>query len=139
MLTAGASDQLVADSGSQPGHSAFTGALLDGLKGRADLNNDGITSASDLANFVKAKVIRESAAASSVQTPYFNYLSGSGQGNCYSWLRTRRSRWYQQGRSTVVVAGKRVTLPLLVVLVVLGVVMICCWLSASCCPSKAVY
>lgn len=36
VLTAGASDELVTDDGSRPGHSAFTSVLLRGYEGGAD-------------------------------------------------------------------------------------------------------
>lgn len=82
VLTAGASDEVVADSGSRPGHSAFTGAILAGLEGYADQNEDGIITASDLASFVKPLVTRETVTARSAgQTPFFNYLAGSDQGD----------------------------------------------------------
>jgi hypothetical protein len=82
VLTAGASDELVADSGSRPGHSAFTSALLAGLEGEADTNADGIITATELASFVKPAVSRETGSGRArEQTPYFNYLAGSGQGD----------------------------------------------------------
>ncbi len=82
VLTAGASDELAADSGARPGHSAFTSALLAGLEGQADQNSDGIITASELAGFVKPEVSRHSASGHARgQTPFFNYLSGSEQGD----------------------------------------------------------
>ena len=82
VLTAGAADELVADSGSRPGHSAFTSTLLAGLEGQADQNGDGIITATELANYVKPEVNRETTRRFSAgQTPYFNYLAGSEQGD----------------------------------------------------------
>ncbi len=82
ILTAGASDELAADSGTRPGHSAFTSALLAGLEGQGDENEDGIITASELANFVKPEVTRDTfGTRSKGQTPFFNYLAGSGQGD----------------------------------------------------------
>ncbi len=82
VLTAGASDELAADSGNRPGHSAFTSALLAGLEGQADQNSDGIITASELAGFVKPEVSRQGMGArAGQQTPFFNYLSGSEQGD----------------------------------------------------------
>ncbi len=82
VLTAGASDELAADSGSRPGHSAFTSSLLAGLEGHADQNNDGIITASELAGFVKPEVSRQrSGMRAKGQTPFFNYLAGSDQGD----------------------------------------------------------
>lgn len=81
VLTAGAADELVADSGTRPGHSVFTGALLGGLEGWADDDGDGIITASDLAEYVQQTVSHETASGRTRQFPYFNYLMGSGQGN----------------------------------------------------------
>ena len=82
VLTAGSSDELAADSGSRPGHSAFTSALLAGLEGLADQNRDGIITASELASYVMPVVSRETATARGQgQTPFFSYLAGSGQGD----------------------------------------------------------
>lgn len=82
VLTAGASDELAADSGNRPGHSAFTSALLAGLEGQADQNSDGIITASELAGYVKPEVSRQGTGPRAhQQTPFFNYLSGSEQGD----------------------------------------------------------
>ena len=51
MFTAGGADQQVADNGPN-GHSVFTWTLLQGLDGRADLNGDGVITASELATYV---------------------------------------------------------------------------------------
>ena len=48
MFTAGGADQQVADNGPN-GHSVFTWTLLEGLDGRADLNGDGVITATELA------------------------------------------------------------------------------------------
>jgi hypothetical protein len=83
VLTAGASDELAADSGSRPGHSAFTNALLEALQeGRADRNRDGIITAWDVAAYIKPEVSRATARYGSAgQTPFFNYMAGSEQGD----------------------------------------------------------
>jgi hypothetical protein len=82
ILTAGESDEPVADCGARPGHSEFTAALLDGLGGRADLNGDYLITASDLGNYVKTQVPREMVRyGRSIQKPFFNYLYGSKQGD----------------------------------------------------------
>ncbi len=75
MLTAGGADQLVADGGPN-GHSVFTWTLLQGLSGKADLNGDGIISATELAAYVAPAV-----AAVSRQTPAFGSLPGSEGGD----------------------------------------------------------
>ncbi|MGZ3253332.1 MAG: polysaccharide deacetylase family protein, partial [Burkholderiaceae bacterium] len=75
MLTAGGTDQLVADGGPN-GHSVFTWTLLQGLAGKADLNGDGIITATELAAYVAPAV-----AAVSQQTPAFGSLPGSEGGD----------------------------------------------------------
>ena len=75
MFTAGGADQQVADNGPN-GHSVFTWTLLQGLDGRADLNGDGIITASELASYVGPAV-----SALSQQTPAFGNLVGSEGGD----------------------------------------------------------
>ena len=75
MLTAGGADQLVADGGPN-GHSVFTWTLLQGLAGKADLNGDGLITATELAAYVAPAV-----ASVSHQTPAFGSLPGSEGGD----------------------------------------------------------
>ena len=75
MLTAGGADQLVADGGPD-GHSIFTWALLQGLGGKADLNGDGLITATELAAYIAPAVSNVSA-----QTPAFGSLPGSQGGD----------------------------------------------------------
>src|SRR5471032_1857062 len=75
MLTAGGGDQLVADGGPN-GHSIFTWTLLQGLAGKADLNGDGLITATELAAYVAPAV-----ASVSSQTPAFGSLPGSEGGD----------------------------------------------------------
>ncbi len=75
MFTAGGSDEQVADNGPN-GHSIFTWTLLQGLDGRADLNNDGVITASELATYVAPAV-----SSLSHQTPAFGNLVGSEGGD----------------------------------------------------------
>ncbi len=75
MFTAGGMDQQVADNGPN-GHSVFTWTLLQGLDGRADLNGDGVITATELAAYVAPAV-----AALSHQTPAFGNLPGSEGGD----------------------------------------------------------
>ncbi len=75
MLTAGGSDQLVADGGPN-GHSVFTWALLQGLNGKADLNSDGLITATELAAYIAPAV-----ANVAPQTPAFGSLPGSEGGD----------------------------------------------------------
>lgn len=74
ILTAGGADQQVADSGPN-GHSVFTWTLLQALDGRADLNNDGYVTASELATYTLPLV-----ASLAPQTPAFGNLPGSEGG-----------------------------------------------------------
>jgi peptidoglycan/xylan/chitin deacetylase (PgdA/CDA1 family)/uncharacterized caspase-like protein len=75
MFTAGEADQPVADGGPN-GHSIFTWTLLQALDGRADLNGDGVITATELAAYVAPAV-----AALSHQTPVFGNLEGSAGGD----------------------------------------------------------
>jgi uncharacterized caspase-like protein/peptidoglycan/xylan/chitin deacetylase (PgdA/CDA1 family) len=75
MLTAGGTDQLVADGGPN-GHSVFTWTLLQGLGGKADLNGDGMITATELAAYVAPAV-----SSVSNQTPAFGSLPGSEGGD----------------------------------------------------------
>lgn len=75
MLTAGGTDQLVADGGPN-GHSIFTWTLLQGLSGKGDLNGDGLITATELAAYVAPAVSSVSA-----QTPAFGSLPGSEGGD----------------------------------------------------------
>ncbi|MGJ7914807.1 polysaccharide deacetylase family protein [Massilia sp. LXY-6] len=75
MLTAGGGDQLVSDGGPN-GHSIFTWTLLQGLGGKADLNGDGLITATELAAYVAPAV-----SSVSKQTPAFGSLPGSEGGD----------------------------------------------------------
>ena len=75
MLTAGGTDQLVSDGGPN-GHSVFTWTLLQGLGGKADLNGDGMITATELAAYVAPAV-----SSVSRQTPAFGSLPGSEGGD----------------------------------------------------------
>jgi peptidoglycan/xylan/chitin deacetylase (PgdA/CDA1 family)/tetratricopeptide (TPR) repeat protein len=75
MFTAGGADEQVADNGPN-GHSVFTWTLLQGLDGRADLNGDGVITATELAAYVAPAV-----SSLSHQTPAFGNLPGSQGGD----------------------------------------------------------
>lgn len=75
MLTAGGADQMVSDGGPN-GHSVFTWTLLQGLGGKADLNGDGLITATELAAYVAPAV-----SSVSSQTPAFGSLPGSEGGD----------------------------------------------------------
>lgn len=74
MMTAGGADQQVADDG-PGGHSVFTWTFLQALSGKADLNNDGLITATELAAYVAPAV-----SAVARQTPAFGSLPGSEGG-----------------------------------------------------------
>ena len=74
MMTAGGADQQVADDG-PGGHSVFTWTLLQALGGKADLNGDGLITATELAAYVAPAV-----SAIAHQTPAFGSLPGSEGG-----------------------------------------------------------
>ncbi|WP_394384350.1 polysaccharide deacetylase family protein [Roseateles sp. BYS87W] len=74
MMTAGGADQQVADDG-PGGHSVFTWTLLQALNGKADLNGDGLITATELAAYVAPAV-----ASIARQTPAFGSLPGSEGG-----------------------------------------------------------
>jgi formylglycine-generating enzyme required for sulfatase activity len=59
VLTAGDGEQKVLDGGGRAGHSVFTGAVLDGLSGLADLNGDGVVSFGELYGHVGTDVERK--------------------------------------------------------------------------------
>jgi len=74
ILTAGGADQQVSDDGPN-GHSIFTWALLEGLEGKADLDHNGVITASELGAYVSPIV-----ASFSHQTPAMGNLIGSEGG-----------------------------------------------------------
>jgi peptidoglycan/xylan/chitin deacetylase (PgdA/CDA1 family)/Flp pilus assembly protein TadD len=74
ILTAGGANQEVADDGPN-GHSVFTWALLEGLDGKADLDHNGVITASELGAYVSPVV-----ASFSHQTPVMGNLIGSEGG-----------------------------------------------------------
>lgn len=75
VITAGKTDQPVADGGGPTGHnSIFTGHMLEGLRGKA-ADESGVLTASHLMDYVYRKV---SSDARSNQTPHFGHLDGEG-------------------------------------------------------------
>ena len=75
VLTAGKADEVVADAGGpRPGHSVFTGHLLDGLDGAA-ATSDGLITANGLMGYVYNKVAKD---YQSNQTPHYGFLDGDG-------------------------------------------------------------
>ncbi|HEY1759280.1 MAG TPA: polysaccharide deacetylase family protein, partial [Bryobacteraceae bacterium] len=74
ILTAGGADQLVADDG-PGGHSVFTWALLQGLDGQADLDGNGVITASELGAYISPIV-----SSFARQTPSVGNFVGSEGG-----------------------------------------------------------
>ena len=74
ILTAGGADEIVADNGPS-GHSIFTWTLLQGLQGLADLDGNGVLTATELGAFAAPIVSKFSS-----QTPAFGNLEGSEGG-----------------------------------------------------------
>ena len=75
VLTAGKADEQVSDLGGPlPGHSTFTGHLLQALRGKA-ADNDGNMTANGVTAYVYQAV---SADPTSQQTPHYGYLHGDG-------------------------------------------------------------
>lgn len=75
VLTAGKADETVADAGGpRPGHSIFTGHLLDALDGKA-VSPDGIISANAVMAYVYDRVSKD---PHSRQSPHFGFFEGDG-------------------------------------------------------------
>ena len=77
IMTAGDVDQPIRDSGCVPGHSAFTAALLDGLRGDADRDNNGLITATELYDYIQPRVSCETSAdGAEGQMPFLDYIKG---------------------------------------------------------------
>lgn len=77
IMTAGDVDQSIRDSGCVPGHSAFTAALLDGLRGDADRDSNGLITATELFDYVQPRVSCETSAdGAEGQMPFLDYIRG---------------------------------------------------------------
>lgn len=75
VITAGKANEVVSDSGGPlPGHSVFTGHLLEALSGSA-ADSDGVLTANGVMSYVYHRVARD---PDSYQTPHFGYLDGDG-------------------------------------------------------------
>jgi uncharacterized caspase-like protein len=75
ILTAGGADQEVSDSGPN-GHSVFTWAFLQALDGKADTDDNGYITASEIGTYVSPVV-----ASYAPQTPAFGNLLGNQGGD----------------------------------------------------------
>ncbi|HEY9833847.1 MAG TPA: caspase family protein [Stenomitos sp.] len=79
VITSARREQLALDGGPIPGHSLFTGTLVDGFNwGKADLDGNGLITSSELGLFIQQKVGQ---ASESRQTPDFGsfYLDDRGE------------------------------------------------------------
>jgi hypothetical protein len=75
VITAGKADEVVADVGGPiPGHSVFTGHLLEGLSGKA-ADSEGLITANGIMAYVYHHVGHD---PDLQQTPHFGYLDGDG-------------------------------------------------------------
>jgi len=75
VLTAGKADEVVADSGGPlPGHSIFTGHLIEALRGKAT-SEDGVITANGVMAYVYERVSRDQ---HSHQTPHYGFIEGDG-------------------------------------------------------------
>lgn len=75
VITAGKADEVVADSGGpRPGHSVFTGHLLEALETEV-IRRDGPVTANKAMAYVYHKVGGDS---NSSQTPHFGFIDGDG-------------------------------------------------------------
>ena len=79
ILSAGSQNEKAADG-------LFTPTLISGLKGSADLNEDGLVTFSELSKFTHKKVRRTNPR----QTPQFGNLAGDGQAIFVKNLRRKR-------------------------------------------------
>ncbi|WP_328803694.1 caspase family protein [Paenibacillus puerhi] len=75
VLTPGKADEVVADAGGPiPGHSIFTGHLIEALRGKAAQHDETIT-ANGVMSYVYEKVSKDQYSS---QTPHFGYFDGDG-------------------------------------------------------------
>jgi hypothetical protein len=78
IMTAGDVDQSTPDSSLTPGHSAFTAALLNGLRGDADSDGNGLITATELYDYIQPRVLSETSKdGAEGQMPFLDYIKGS--------------------------------------------------------------
>jgi hypothetical protein len=79
VITSARRDQLAADGGPIPGHSLFTGSLIDGINwGKVDLDGNGVITSSEIGLYLQQVV---GGGSNSQQTPDFGafYLDERGE------------------------------------------------------------
>jgi hypothetical protein len=82
IIAAGLADQPVLDDSIFKGHSPFTGAIIQGLRTwEADLHEDGIITASELATYLERKVSDAANIYKHKQKPFANKLPGDEGGD----------------------------------------------------------
>ena len=87
VITSARREQPALDGGSIPGHSLFTGTIVDGFNwGKADLDGNGIITSSELGLFVQQKVGQ---ASESRQTPDFGSFHLDDRGEMVISLRNQ--------------------------------------------------
>ncbi|MEH2124306.1 caspase family protein [Nostoc sp.] len=85
VITSARREQLALDGGPIPGHSLFTGTLVDGFNwGKADLDGNGLITSSELGLFIQQKVGQ---ASESKQTPDFGSFYHDDRGEMVISLR----------------------------------------------------
>jgi uncharacterized caspase-like protein len=73
MVTAGGKGEQVIERG---GHGLFTQYMLRALDGEADMDNDGVVTATEMGAFLRPQV---SNASDNRQTPQYGRLDGEGE------------------------------------------------------------
>jgi len=107
VITSARREQLALDGGPIPGHSLFTGTLVDGFNwGKADLDGNGLITSSELGLVIQQKVGQ---ASESRQTPDFGsfYLDDRGEmvislrNQSFDALKARAFSALQSGKITI--------------------------------------
>jgi hypothetical protein len=87
VITSAKRDQLALDGGPVPGHSLFTGTLINGFNwGEADIDGNGFITSSELGLYLQQKVGQ---ASGSAQTPEFGSFHRDEQGEMVISLRNQ--------------------------------------------------
>ena len=87
VITSARREQLALDGGPIPGHSLFTGTLVDGFNwGKADLDGNGLITSSELGLFIQQQVAQ---ASQSNQTPDFGSFDLDDRGEMVISLRNQ--------------------------------------------------
>ncbi|BAT54413.1 hypothetical protein NOS3756_33820 [Nostoc sp. NIES-3756] len=107
VITSARREQLALDGGPIPGHSLFTGTLVDGFNwGKADLDGNGLITSSELGLFIQQQVAQ---ASQSNQTPDFGsfYFDDRGEmvislrNQSFDALKARAFSALQKGELTI--------------------------------------